>query len=70
LRFEYELLFDGDLDASAAQMVGLIDIKALRAGTVDTTVTSQGVDPDLVPRLQAARTDLASTGYRTHRGLD
>jgi len=67
LRFEYELLFDGDLDASAAQMVGLIDIKALRAalspraGIVDTTVTSQGATSDLVPHLQAARTGLAPT---------
>jgi DNA primase catalytic core len=67
LRFEYELLFDGDLDASAAQMVGLIDIKALRAalavhaGTVDTTVTSQGETDNLAPCLQAARTVLAPT---------
>jgi post-segregation antitoxin (ccd killing protein) len=61
LRFEYELLFDGDLDASAAQMVGLIDIEALRAATVDTTVTSQGETGNLAPRLQAARTDLAPT---------
>jgi len=64
LCFQYELLFDGDPDASAAQMVGLIDIKALRAGTVDTTVTLQGVDPDLVPRLQAACTGLAPTLQR------
>jgi DNA primase len=70
LRFEYELLFDGDPERSSPQMVGLIDIKALRAalalraGTVDTTVTSQGVDPDLAPRLQAARTDLAPTLQR------
>src|SRR5262249_10233450 len=55
-RFEYELLFDGDLGASAPQMVGLIDIDALRAGSVDTTTTSQGAVPDLAPRLQAACT--------------
>jgi DNA primase len=50
LRFEYELLFDGDVEASAPQMIGLID--------VTTIATSQGSDPDLAPRLQAARTDL------------
>ena len=73
LRFEYELLFDGDLASSAPQVIGLIDVEALqaahalRAGTalrasaVDTTVTSQGDDADLAPRLQAARTHLAPT---------
>jgi hypothetical protein len=61
LRFEYELLFDGDVETSAPQMIGLIDVGALRAGTVDTTVTLQGADPDLAPRLQAARTDLLPT---------
>jgi DNA primase len=53
LRFEYELLFDGDVDASAPQMIGLID--------VTTIATLQGSDPDLAPRLQAARTDLVPT---------
>jgi post-segregation antitoxin (ccd killing protein) len=61
LRFEYELLFDGDLERSGPQMVGLIDVQALRAGTVDTTVTSQGEAGNLAPRLQAARTVLAPT---------
>ena len=28
--FEYELLFDGDLECSAPQMIGLIDVEALR----------------------------------------
>ena len=51
LRFEYELLFDGDVETSAPQMIGLID--------VTTISTSQGSDPDLAPRLQAARTHLA-----------
>ncbi len=64
-RFEYELLFDGDLDRSAPQMIGLIDTEALRADPalrgVTTPVTSQGETPDLAPRLQAARTDLAPT---------
>ncbi len=52
LRFEYELLFDGDVDASAPQMIGLIDVGQL--GT--TTATLQGATPDLAPRLRAART--------------
>ena len=65
LRFEYELLFEGDLDRPGPQMVGLIDVQALRAanalhaGRVNTTATSQGAAPDLAPRLQAARTELA-----------
>jgi hypothetical protein len=61
-RFEYELLFDGELGASAPQMIGLIDVAALHAAalsSVDTTATSQGAAPDLAPRLQAARTELA-----------
>jgi hypothetical protein len=66
-RFEYELLFDGELGAASPQMIGLIDVAALRAaalhaaelsGAVDTTATSQGATPDLAPGLQAARTHL------------
>jgi DNA primase len=57
LRFEYELLFDGEISRCAPQLVGLIDIETL----VTTIATSQGAVPDLAPRLQAARTDLAST---------
>jgi DNA primase len=53
LRFDYELLFDGDVEASASQMIGLIDVTTIAA--------SQGSDPDLAPRLQAARTDLVPT---------
>jgi DNA primase len=56
-RFEYELLFDGDLERTAPQMIGLIDVAALST----TTATSQGRAPDLARRLQAARTDLAPT---------
>jgi DNA primase catalytic core len=58
-RFEYELAFDGELDRSAPQMMGLIDVEALRAAS--TMPTSPGLDPDLAPRLQAARTPLAPT---------
>lgn len=55
LRFEYELLFDGDVETSAPQMIGLINV-----GELATTIaTSQGEEADLAPRLQAARTDLA-----------
>jgi hypothetical protein len=54
-RFEYELLFDGDLDRSTPQMVGLIEVGALAT----TTATSQGEAGDLAPHLQAARTELA-----------
>lgn len=52
-RFEYELLFDGDLQCSAPQLIGLIDVATIR--------TSQGSGPDLAPTLQAARTQLVPT---------
>ena len=67
-RFEYELLFDGDLEASAPQMIGLIDLDALRAAralrtvpalpaqSVSTVGTLQGQTPDLAPTLQPAYT--------------
>ena len=61
LRFEYELLFDGDLGSPAPQMIGLIDVESLRAGDVATTPTSQGEAPDLAGRLHAARGDLVPT---------
>ena len=54
-RFEYELLFDGALERSAPQMMGLIDVEALRAAhpeSVATTPTSQGSKPYLAPGLQ------------------
>jgi hypothetical protein len=56
-RFEYELLFDGDLERAAPQMIGLIDVEALAATT--TTATSQGQSADLARGLQAACTDPA-----------
>ena len=60
-RFEYELLFDGDLKRSAPQMIGLIDISALgRVHALGSTIaTSQGQTPDPAPRSQAARTPVA-----------
>jgi DNA primase catalytic core len=63
-RFEYELLFDGALERSAPQMMGLIDVEMLRATHAEsssTTATSQGRMPHLAPGLQAARTVLADT---------
>ncbi|MGE3231444.1 MAG: CHC2 zinc finger domain-containing protein [Hyphomicrobium sp.] len=57
LRFEYELLFDGDLQSSVPQVIGLIDVEKLAT----TIATSQGKAPDLAPRLQVARTELAPT---------
>ena len=60
-RFEYELLFDGDLGSSAPQRMGLIEVGALCVAppeSVTTMPTSQGLSPHLAPRLQAARTDL------------
>jgi DNA primase len=63
-RFEYELLFDGDLNTSAPQRMGLIDVEALRAAhreSDSTMPTSQGSDPQLVPRLQAACRGLVPT---------
>jgi DNA primase catalytic core len=52
-RFEYELAFDGDLAASAPQMMGLIDVATMR--------TSQGSEADRASPSQAARTPLAPT---------
>ncbi len=63
-RFEYELLFDGALERSAPQMMGLIDVEALRAAHFEsdpTTPTSQGQRPHLAPDLQGARTVLVGT---------
>jgi hypothetical protein len=60
-RFEYELLFDGDLNTSAPQRMGLIEVGALRAvhgESAATTPTSQGQNPHLAPGSQAARTVL------------
>ena len=58
-RFEYELLFDGDLERATPQMIGLIDIESL--SSVSTMPTSQGEIPDLAPTLQAACAPLAPT---------
>ena len=61
-RFEYELLFDGALELSEPQMMGLIEVEALRAARAEssvTTSTSQGQRPHLAPSLQGARTALA-----------
>jgi DNA primase catalytic core len=63
-RFEYELLFDGALERSAPQMMGLIEVEALRAAHAEstaTTPTSQGQTPHLAPGLQGARTELVGT---------
>ena len=63
-RFEYELLFDGDLNTSAPQRMGLIEVEALRAAhpeSVSTTPTSQGPMLHLAPGLQGARTVLVGT---------
>ena len=58
-RFEYELLFDGALERSTPQMMGLIDVEALRAAhpeSPSTMPTSQGPMSHLAPGLQGART--------------
>jgi hypothetical protein len=60
-RYEYELLFDGELTRSAPQMIGLIDAAALRTTSVDTAGTLQGKTLDLAPTSQAACTDPAPT---------
>lgn len=59
-RFEYELLFDGDLGRSEPQMIGLIDVATMRTSQ-GKTGTLQGQTPDLAPRLHAACTHLAPT---------
>jgi hypothetical protein len=61
-RFEYELLFDGALERSEPQMMGLIEVEALcsaHAQSSTTTPTSQGQKPYLAPGLQGVRTELA-----------
>ena len=58
-RFEYELLFDGDLERAAPQMIGLIDVDALGRVHTSTIATSQGQAPDLAGGLQAARAPVA-----------
>jgi DNA primase catalytic core len=68
-RFEYELLFDGDLSLSTPQRMGLIDVESLRvthsesthAESLSTMPTSQGQMPHLAPGLQGARTVLVGT---------
>jgi DNA primase len=63
-RFEYELLFDGALERSAPQMMGLIEVEALRAShpkSSATMPTSQGQIPHLAPHSQGARTHLVGT---------
>jgi DNA primase catalytic core len=63
-RFEYELLFDGALERSAPQMMGLIDVEALRvthSESFSTMPTSLGQMPHLAPGLQGARAALVGT---------
>jgi DNA primase len=63
LRFEYELLFDGSVDSSAPQMIGLIDVSALQgaSSSSSTMATWQGSAPHLAPTLHPAITPLAPT---------
>ena len=66
-RYEYELLFDGDLERSAPQLVGLIDAAVLRTAHGGMTPTLQGETVDLAPRLQAACTGPAPTPQGANR---
>jgi DNA primase len=71
-RFEYELLFDGDLNTSAPQRMGLIEVEALRAAhseSPSTMPTSQGQTPHLAPGLQGARAGLLGTS-RSQESLE
>jgi hypothetical protein len=63
LRFEYELLFDGALDSSAPQMIGLIDVQSLQgaASSMTTMATWQGSELHLTPTLHPAIAPLAPT---------
>jgi hypothetical protein len=73
-RFEYELLFDGALERSEPQMMGLIEVEALRSHpeSAPTMPTSQGQMPHLAPGLPGARTELAGTsrGEESAANLD
>jgi hypothetical protein len=68
LRFQYELLFDGQLDSSAPQMIGLIDANELHgtASSSATTATWQGSESALAPTLHPAITPLAPTLRGAH----
>jgi DNA primase len=72
-RFEYELLFDGALERSAPQMMGLIDVEALRVAhpeSPSTMPTSQGSKPHLAPGLQGARTELVGASQSEESAAD
>ena len=72
-RFEYELLFDGALERSAPQMMGLIEVEALRAAhpeSPSTMPTSQGEMPHLAPGLRGARTELVGTSQSEESAAD
>ena len=62
--FRYELAFDGDGASEARQMVGLIDVEALRAHGVATTVERSGLEAD---RSGSGRAEIGgrSVGGRT-----
>ena len=62
-RFEYELAFEGEVDASAAQFVGLLDVDALRSTTPQTLQgcepSLQGTKAKLAPPLHPENTPVA-----------
>jgi hypothetical protein len=57
-RFVYELVFDGDADADAPHLAGLIDVTALES--VATPPNSRGADPQVAGRLRADRGPVAA----------
>jgi hypothetical protein len=58
-RFVYELAFDGDVANDATQVIGLMDVEALRSAT-----TSRGAGANLAGGLRAAGGDLAARSRR------
>jgi DNA primase catalytic core len=64
-RFEYELLFDGDLNTSAPQRMGLIEVEALRAAHPESSATTPTLAGSDVPPC----TRLAGGSHRPCRHL-
>jgi DNA primase len=74
--FEYELLFDGQPQADAPHLAGLIDVTKIQGAGSSTIVASRGkggmnAEPSRVQRaLETASTRVASTGVDTAPLLD
>jgi DNA primase len=64
-RFEYELLFDGDLATSTPQLIGLLDVVALQSAP--TMHDRAPPNADRAPRLHPENTPLAARSQDAER---